>query len=80
MGDRLVTIVIGRKLGSVPPFRVGELDPHLTQCGLGLGPGHIVLDWSTKWHLDPTSRSATTDMGLELGGEAVPFWGSRVPI
>jgi len=50
---------MGQKLGSVPPFWEGELDPYLTQCGLGLGPGHIVLDGSTKWHLDPSSRSAT---------------------
>ena len=34
-----------------------------------------------KWHLDPSSRLATTDMGQKLEG-AVPLWGrgSRVPI
>jgi len=30
MGDRLATIDIGRKLGAVPPFWEGVLDPHLT--------------------------------------------------
>ena len=36
MGD-LATIDMGRKEGEVLcPFR-GELDPHLTQCGLGRG-------------------------------------------
>jgi len=33
----------------------------------------------TKWHIDPSSRLATTDMGRKLG--AVPLsWGSWVPI
>ena len=37
MGDRLTTINMDRKLagGAVP--RLGELDPHVTQCGLDLG-------------------------------------------
>ena len=26
----------------------------------------------TKWHLDPSSRLATIDMGRKLGGVAVP--------
>ena len=34
MGDRLVTIDIGRKVGAAVPF-LGELGPYLTQCGLG---------------------------------------------
>jgi len=35
----------------------------------------------TKWHLDPSSRLATIDMGLKFGG-SVPFLGreSWVPI
>jgi len=32
---------------------------------------------STKWHLDPSSPLATTDMGLKLG--AVPLWGELGP-
>ena len=32
----------------------------------------------TKWHLDPSSRLATKDMGRKLGAE--PLWGSWVPI
>jgi len=35
MGDRLATVDMGRKLGAVP--LLGELGPHLTQCGLGQG-------------------------------------------
>jgi len=49
------------------PFGGGRVSPHLTQC-----------DWAeaylcTKWHLDPSSRLATTDMGRKSG--AVPLWG-----
>ena len=50
----------------VPPILGGgvswELGPHLTQCGLGRG-----LYLPIKWHLDPSSRLATTDMGQKLG-------------
>jgi len=35
MGDRLATIDMGRKLGDVLRFWEGEINPHLTQCGLG---------------------------------------------
>jgi len=42
MGDRLATIDMGRKVGAaVPPFYWGELDPHVTQCGLGLSPYQV---------------------------------------
>jgi len=41
----------------VPPFWGGELGPHLTQCRLGRGLP------PTNWHLDPSSRLVTTDMG-----------------
>jgi len=52
---------------SVPAFFFGaeEMGPHLTQCRLGRG-----LPPYTKWHFDPSSRLATTDMGRKLG--AVP--------
>jgi len=45
----------------------GELDPHVTQCGLGRGLP------SYQGHLDPSSSLATTDMGRKFG--AVPLWG-----
>jgi len=43
-GGRLATIDMGRKLGAVP--LLGELGPHLTQCGLGQGlPPYQVASW-----------------------------------
>jgi len=35
---------MGRKLGDCALLREEKLGPHLTQCGQGLSPGHIVLD------------------------------------
>jgi len=49
------------------PFRGGELGPRLTQCRLG----EAYL--RTKWHLDRSSRLATIDTGLKLGGCASFF-------
>jgi len=51
------------------------MGPHQTQCRLGRG-----LYLSAKWHLDPSSHLATTDMGRK--SVAVPLWGrgSWVPI
>ena len=51
----------GPKTGGSAPLGDGELGLHLTQCRLssGLSP--------TKWHLDPSSHLATTDMGQKLG-------------
>ena len=37
MGDRLATINMGRKVVAAVSLSVGELGPHLTQCGLGRG-------------------------------------------
>jgi len=34
----------------------------------------------TKWHLDPYSRLATTDVGRKLGEGVVRLWGSWVSI
>jgi len=45
--------------GSAPLFGEG-LDPHLTQSSLGKAYSH------TKWHLNPCSHLATTDMGRKL--------------
>jgi len=49
--------------GAVP--LLGDLGPHLTQCG---------LDWGlpclrAKWHLDPSSRLATTDIGRKVDSD-----------
>jgi len=58
------------------PLSKGELGHHVTQCGLGRGLP------STKWHLDPCSRLATT-RGPKLGGCCAPpppFGASGVPI
>jgi len=67
---RLATTDMGRKLRGSAPFVGGELGPHLTQCRLGWG-----LYLPTKWHLDPSSHLATRDMGLKLGGKALPPFG-----
>jgi len=52
----------------------------------GLGPHLTKVPWAeaylhAKYHLDPSSRLATVNMGRKLGGSA-PFWGgeSGVPI
>jgi len=71
MGDCLAILNMGQKLGAVPLW--GALGPHLTHCCLGRGLAR------TKWHLDPSSRLATTDMGRKLGW-LCPFTGSWLPI
>ena len=63
----------GRKLGGCAPFW-GELGPHLAQNRLGQGLLH------TKWHLSPSSRLDTTDMGRKLGAVPLQGSGSWVPI
>ena len=53
---------MGRKKlgrGCCALFGWGSWVPYLTRCGLGL---------RTKWHLDPSSRLATIDMGRGLYG------------
>ena len=63
MGYRLATIEMDRRgERCYAPFGGGRVSPHLTQC-----------DWAeaylrTKWHLDPSSRLATIDMGQKVGG------------
>jgi len=88
MGDCLATIDIGRKLGVVP-LSGEEAGPHLTQCI----KAEAYLP--TKWHLHPSSRLITIDMGrglytdagkaapvnFEVGGCCAPFRGGVwVPI
>jgi len=63
---------MGRKVGGCCVPFLGELGPHLTQCGLGRG-----LYVRTKWHLDTSSRLATTDMGRK-SGSTVPFLGEEL--
>ena len=47
--NRLATIDMGRKLGTMPPFWGGDLGPHLVQCGLGRGlPPYQVTSWSMQ--------------------------------
>jgi len=65
MGDRFATIDMGRKVGDVVPFWE-ELGPHLTQCGMGRGLTPYTK-WH-RWHLDPSSHLATTDMGRTVRG------------
>jgi len=60
---------MGRKLGGLLPFLGPELGPikhNVARANVYLG---------TKWHLDPSSRLATTDMGRKLAGFA--FFGGR---
>ena len=73
-----LTTDMGRKLAGLWPFSGKELRPNLTTCGLSQAYLH------TKWHLYPSSRSATTDM-VEIGVcHACPFilfffWGAGSP-
>ena len=64
MDDRLATIDTGRKLGAVPLFGGG-------------GSSVLMAYLSIKWHLDPSSCLATTDMDRKWaeGGYAPIFEG-----
>jgi len=57
--------------GCCASYRGGKLGPNLTQCHLGQ-----VLP---LWHPDPSSRLATTDIGLKVGAAVSLLWGSWVP-
>jgi len=68
MGD-LATIDMGRKEGEVLcPFR-GELDPHLTQCGLGQG---LLPYQVASSSIEPFGHNVH---GPKLGGDVPFFWG-----
>ena len=61
MGERLATIDVGQKSG-VPLWK--EMDPHITQCGLGRGlPAWQVSSWSIQLfgHNTPTSQTDRQD-------------------
>jgi len=67
---------MGRKLGEgLCPFLERRARPHVTQCA------RAKAYLRTKWHLNLSSRLATTDMGRKLRG-CSPFFGegSWVPI
>jgi len=49
--SRLATTGMDRKMGTVP--LLGQLGPHLTQCGRSRGLLHA------KFHFDPSNRLAT---------------------
>jgi len=70
---------MGRKLGRLCPF--GRVVGGWVPIYHSVARAEAYPD--AKWHLDPSSRLATTDMGQKLG-EGVgqcPLWGrSWVPI
>jgi len=68
MGDRLATIDTGRKLGAGALFSWGELDPHLTQCGLGRGLHFESIGILIRRAVWPQQTGRTV-------GAAVPFLG-----
>jgi len=72
MSDRSQNKHGPKRGGLLCPFQGGGLDPRLTQCGMGRGPPSY-----TKWHLDPSSRLSTIEMGRKLGWALPPFWGGR---
>ena len=56
MGDSLATIDMNKKVEAAVPLSMGKLGPHVTNVA-----------WAeaylrTKWHLDLSSRLATTDI------------------
>jgi len=70
--SHLATTDMGRKLGAPPTFLLGELGPHLTQCGLGRGlPPYQVASLS----IQPFSHNRH---GPKIGGYAL-FWGELGP-
>ena len=64
MGDSLATIDMARQEGGCSAPFVGGAQHNVAWAEVNL---------RTKWHLDPSSHFATTDMGRKL--RAVPLWG-----
>jgi len=63
---------MGRKLGAPPLFGGGELDPISHKVAWADAYLHTTVFFSytvlhTKWHFNPSSRLATTNMGRKLG-------------
>ena len=74
--SRLATIDMGRKVGGAVPLSGGDVGLHAPFGGTWVSIKHNVA-WAeaylrTKWHLDPSSRLVTIDMGRKVGG-TVPF-------
>jgi len=66
MGDRLATIDMGRKLPGLCPFGGAGSPCNNVAC--------VEAYLRTKWHLDPSSRLAITDMGrFFFGGGLFPL-------
>ena len=63
---------MGQNWGGCVPF-LGELGPHLKQCGL------VEAYLLTKWQLDPSSRLATIHGPRSAGAAVPPFWGDGSP-
>jgi len=60
---------MGRKWGgALPPFWVS------ISHSVALVEAYL----RTKWHLDPYTHLATTDMGRKLGGGLCPFEGGEL--
>ena len=60
MGDRLATIDMSPKVGAAVSLYVGDLGPHVTQCGLGRGlPSYQVASRSIQpfGHNTPTLQA-----------------------
>jgi len=57
--------------GCCAPYHGGELGPNLTQSHLSQG--------LPLWNPDPSSRLATTDIGLKVGAAVSLLWGNWVP-
>jgi len=72
MGDRLATIDMGRKLPGLCPFGGAGSPCNNVAC--------VEAYLRTKWHLDPSSRLAITDMGrFFLEGGCSP-WGVELSL
>ena len=65
---------MNRKLGAVP-----LLGGAATPCNTTLPGPRFTSVPSGKWHLDPSSRLATIDMGQKLGGGCALFSGELGP-
>jgi len=73
MGDRFVTIDMGRKLEAVPLMGENWIS---RQHNVAWDEAYL----RTKWHLDPSNRLATMTMGRKVGAVLLFREGSWVPI
>ena len=65
------------KVGAAVPLFMGRGNWSLSNT---TSPGAWAEAYlGTKWHLDPSSYLATTDMGRKLGDGALPLWGELGP-